>query len=130
MRGLPGVTLVDARGADDCEPAQHLPRGGAEGGHREAAHDARLRAREPTLLALEAELTVVLVGDALGDVLGKPQEPVVKLAKVPEHERVGFLMQQSFTQATKSTYIHDTHDWPDSQKWGIKVLVIRILHGH
>ena len=87
MRGLPGVTLVDARGADDCEPAQHLPRGGAEGGHREAAHDARLRAREPTLLALEAELTVVLVGDAHGDVLGKPQEPVVKLAKVPEHER-------------------------------------------
>ena len=82
---ISGVTLVDARGADDREPAQHVPRGGAEGGHREAAHDARLRAREPTLLALEAELTVVLVEDAHGDVLGKPQEPVVKLAKVPEH---------------------------------------------
>ena len=27
--GLPGVTLVDARGADDGEPAQHMPRGGA-----------------------------------------------------------------------------------------------------
>ena len=27
--GLPGVALVDARGADDCEPAQHMPRGGA-----------------------------------------------------------------------------------------------------
>ena len=30
---------------------------------------------KPTLLALEAKLTVVLVGDAHGDVLGKPQEP-------------------------------------------------------
>ena len=49
--GLPGVALVNARGADDCEPAQHVPRGGAEGGHREAAHDARLRAREPAFLA-------------------------------------------------------------------------------
>ena len=57
--GFPGVTLVDARGADDCEPAQHLPRGGAQCSHREAAHDARLRAREPAFLALEAELTVV-----------------------------------------------------------------------
>ena len=27
--GLPGVALVDARGADDCEPAQHMQRGGA-----------------------------------------------------------------------------------------------------
>ena len=31
MCGLPGVALVDARGADDGEPAQHMPRGGAEG---------------------------------------------------------------------------------------------------
>ena len=60
MCGLPGVTLVDARGADDGEPAQHMLRSGAEGSHREAAHDARLRAREPTSLALEAELTVTI----------------------------------------------------------------------
>ena len=59
MCGLPGITLVDARGADDGEPAQHMPRGGAEGSHREAAHDARLRAREPAFLALETELAVV-----------------------------------------------------------------------
>ena len=36
MCGLPGVALVDARGADDGKPAQHMPRGGAEGSHREA----------------------------------------------------------------------------------------------
>ena len=85
--GLTGVTLVNARGTDDREPAQHVPRGGAEGGHREAAHDARLRAREPAFLALEAELAVVLVGDAHGDVICKPQEPVVELTEVPKHER-------------------------------------------
>ena len=75
---LPGVVLVDARGADDCEPAQHMPRGGAEGGHREAAHNAHLRARTPPFLALEAELAVVLVGDAPGDVVGEPQETVIE----------------------------------------------------
>ena len=68
MRGLPGVTLVDAHGADDCKPAQRLPRGGAEGGYREAVHDARLRAREPAFVACKAELTVVLVGDAHGNI--------------------------------------------------------------
>ena len=94
MRGLPGVTLVDARGADDREPTQHLPRGGAEGGHREAAHDARLRAREPTLLALEAELTVVLVGDARGDVVGKPQEPVVKVIRLFMQQLVLLLLKR------------------------------------
>ena len=44
MRRLPGVVLVDARGADNGQPAQHLARGGAERNHREAAHDTRLGA--------------------------------------------------------------------------------------
>ena len=44
-RRLPGVVLVDARGADNGQPAQHLARGGAERDHREAAYDTRLGAR-------------------------------------------------------------------------------------
>ena len=51
-RRLPGVVLVDARGADDGQPAQHVARGGAERDHREAARDTRLRAREPRLSSL------------------------------------------------------------------------------
>ena len=50
---FPGVVLVDARGADDGQTTQHVARSGAERDHREAAHDARLRTREPCLLALD-----------------------------------------------------------------------------
>ena len=39
-RRLAGVVLVDAWGAYDGEPPQHVARGGAERDHREAAHDA------------------------------------------------------------------------------------------
>ena len=51
-RRLAGVVLVDAWGAYDGEPPQHVARGGAERDHREAAHDAGLRARAPPGLAL------------------------------------------------------------------------------
>ena len=37
-RRLAGVVLVDAWGAYDGEPPQHVARGGAERDHREAAH--------------------------------------------------------------------------------------------
>ena len=87
-RRLAGVVLVDARGADDGEPPQHVARGGAERHHREAAHDAGLRARAPRVLALEAEHAVVLLGHALGDGVRKLQEPVVELAEVAEDERL------------------------------------------
>ena len=70
--GLSGVTLVDARRADDREPAQHVPRGGAEGGHREAAHDARFRAREPAILALEAR-DAKFIGGKSRPAPGKPR---------------------------------------------------------
>ena len=57
-RRLAGVVLVDAWGAYayDGEPPQHVARGGAERDHREAAHDAGLRARAPRVLALEADV--------------------------------------------------------------------------
>ena len=87
-RRLAGVVLVDARGADDGEPPQHVARGGAEPDHREAAHVAGLRARAPRVLALEAEHAVVLLGHALGDGVRKLQEPVVELAEVDEDERL------------------------------------------
>ena len=61
-RRLASFVLVDARGADDGEPPQQLAGGAAERNHGEAAHDARLDAREPALHALEAERAVVLVG--------------------------------------------------------------------
>ena len=67
-RRLASVVLVDARGADDGETTQQLAGGAAERNDGEAAHDARLGAREPALHALEAERArraVVLVGDAL-----------------------------------------------------------------
>ena len=86
-RRLASVVLVDARGADDGEPPQQLAGGAAERNHGEAAHDARLGAREPALHALEAERAVVLVGDAPGNVAGELDKPVVELAKVAEHER-------------------------------------------
>jgi hypothetical protein len=54
-RRLAGIVLVDARGADNGEPPQHVARGGAERDHRQAAHDAGLRARAPCGLTLEAE---------------------------------------------------------------------------
>ena len=60
----------------------------AERDHREAAHDARLRARAPHHLALEAQLAVVLLRHALGDTLDELHEPVVELAEVAEDEGV------------------------------------------
>ena len=48
-------------GATNGLPPQHVAHGGAERNHRQAAHDANLRARESCLLALEAEHAVVLV---------------------------------------------------------------------
>ena len=93
-RRLAGVVLVDARGADDGEPPQHVARGGAERHHREAAHDAGLRARAPRVLALEAEHAVVLLGHALGDGVRELQEPVVELAEVAEDERLEFCFEQ------------------------------------
>ena len=87
-RRLPGVVLVDARRAYDGEPAQHVARRRAERDHREAAHDARLRARAPHHLALEAQLAVVLLRHALGDTLDELHEPVVELAEVAEDEGV------------------------------------------
>ena len=49
-RRLAGVVLVDAWGAYDGEPPQHVARGGAERDHREVAHDAGLRTRAPPVL--------------------------------------------------------------------------------
>ena len=60
----------------DGQSMQHVARSGAQRDRREAAHDARHRAREPCLLALGARHAVVLVGHALGDV-DKLQDVIV-----------------------------------------------------